>query len=72
MSYFPIFFLTYYCTHLTKALKKFSYVSPICRMVFNAAKIANIYSYSWKRIKFWQGKLYLKGKGAYFVYVTAF
>ena len=25
-----------------------------------------------ERIKFWQGKFYLKGKGAYVVYVTAF
>ena len=26
----------------------------------------------WKRIKFWQGKFNLNGKGAYMKYVTAF
>ena len=26
----------------------------------------------YERIKFWQGRFYLKGKGAYMVYVTAF
>ena len=28
--------------------------------------------FSWKRIKFWQGNFYLKSKGTYYVYVTAF
>ena len=43
-------------------------INVFCKTRFIEAKLS-IFKRA-ERIKFWQGKLYLKGKGAYVVYVT--
>ena len=45
-------------------------INILCKTRFIKAKLS-IFRRA-ERIKFWQGKFYLKGKGAYVVYVTAF
>ena len=43
-------------------------ITAFCKARFIEAKLS-IFRRA-ERIKFWQGKFYLKGKGAYVVYVT--